>query len=249
MTQPARPMKPGAVREACDSIRSAVDAFDRGDGLGALLRAYRTLEQLRESYQVAPGAFGPHVEELRELGGLVRARLDGAAQDLVDRLHAVRDAIGSLQAEEKVLRGAIVELCKARGVGTVDIRSNEVLVQAKRFTTLRVPKKGSREHERLVEILNHAGCLDQVSMISAAKLAAAVRRGRLQDEAAEEVRGLCPGVTSYRLQVLPLAGRGMAGDATGEDAAGSRSADDEHASEAQPESEHSDLDEEEGLVD
>jgi|GEM_PF-5167046 len=201
MTGPATRLTEDAIRSACESIRSDVDAFDREGALDSLLRAQRAIETLRGQYRQDPVLFRPHVGALSALGGEVRTRLQGAARLLVRRLFQAREAVSAARAEEAALRDAILEICRASGTARVEIAADELLLQAKRVTTFRVPKASSEAYGQLVRLLEDAQVMAGVSRLSSAKLGEALEKGSLPAPLGDAVKALCTSATTYRMSV------------------------------------------------
>lgn len=201
MTGPATQLTDDAIRSTCESIALEIEAFDREGALDSLLRAHQAIDTLREQYRRDPALFRPHVGVLSALGGEVRTRLQGATRLLVQRLFQAREAASAARAEEAALRGAILEICRARATARVEIAADELLLQAKRVTTFRVPKASSDEYGQLVRLLEDAQVMADVSRLSSAKLGEALEKGSLPAPLGDAVKALCPAVTTYRMSV------------------------------------------------
>lgn len=182
------------IEQLAGSLAAAGSAGDV-DSLGGIADEF---DRLRAEFRRDPHAFTPHLDRLgslrEEFDRLVRRRITSVA----DRYFEVTRSLAALEQERERWRDAILRAC--RDGSTRRVAALRVTIEVSESTTLCVPDSKDPARPKLEEVLRSAGVWEDVSQLSAPRLAQALERGRLPAPVAAEVRRLCPETTRFTVR-------------------------------------------------
>jgi hypothetical protein len=186
------------VKLQVEQLEAIVAELERGEGDGALpFQAHTRLDLLREQYRSVPESLAGFVEQLADLRRRFEQQIEARVQLVVDRYQAVGRIIEQAEVEKAFLREALIRVSEQRGEGTLQGSAARVSVETS--SSARLPPSGSPERDHLVELVKRSGQWEQVSNLSAAKLAAAVRRDAFAPDAQRDIDELLLTGSTHRV--------------------------------------------------
>lgn len=181
----------GEIEDHIGAIEGTLQQLEDGEVLevaifGATEHRFQTL---RHQYREHPPSMAPYLEQLTRLSRRFDELKQSHLADLVDRYHELGELLRAAKSERDELRSLLLELSRASGQVRLD--GLQATVTVKRFTA-RLPKVNSEERVQLRALVLQSELWEQVSILSAARLSAALEQGQFSEADQQAIHELLP---------------------------------------------------------